>query len=151
MGVPRATVGVDLQVAAPSILRRDASVLYGCLVEEWTRDAVFDQDAVILQAPGSATPFELFFATHWLPREALARRVAMASPALGRTIWVPTPEDFVLLKSAYMASPSRSRAKAAQDAVDIEMVSRAHELDLGRVEDAATRLGTWARLAPLLS
>jgi hypothetical protein len=151
LGVPRATLDVDLQVAAPASLRRDAAVLYGCLVEEWTRDPVFDQDAVILQVPTGTTPFELFFATHWLPRQALQGRVEMASPLLGRRIWVPSSEDFVLLKSAYMTSTTRSRAKAAQDALDIEAVAQAHKLDLTRVEAQAIRLGTWARLRPHLA
>ncbi len=151
LGVPRSTLDVDLQVAAPQGLHRDASVLYGCIVEEWTRDPVFGQDVVILQAPTGATPFELFFATHWLPRQALARRVEMDSPLLERRVWVPTPEDFVLLKSAYMASPARSRAKAAQDGVDVEGVARLHDLDRSYVEENARRLGMWERLAPLLS
>jgi hypothetical protein len=63
---------------------------------------------------------------------------------------VPRPEDFVLLKSAYMVAPTRSRAKAAQDAVDVEQVARAHVLDRAYVEEAARRLDTWERLAPLL-
>lgn len=148
--VPRATLDIDLQVAAPALLPREASVLWGCIVEEWTRDEVFGQDAVIVQAPGGSVPLELFFATHWLPRQALARRVQMPSPLVARDVWVPTPEDFILLKSAYMAHPTRARAKAAQDAVDIEAVARAYALDRHYLEDAARRLGTWTRLEPLL-
>lgn len=74
----------------------------------------------------------------------------MASKLLGRDVEVPTPEDFILLKSAYMVSPTRSRAKAAQDAVDVEGVARFHALDSAYVEQNARRLGTWDRLAPLL-
>lgn len=75
LGVPRATFDVDLQVALPTKLPRGSSVAFGFIVEEWTRDPVFGQDALIVHAPTSGVPFEISFASHWLPRRALAARV----------------------------------------------------------------------------
>ncbi|HEX2022327.1 MAG TPA: nucleotidyl transferase AbiEii/AbiGii toxin family protein [Candidatus Thermoplasmatota archaeon] len=150
MGFPRATFDIDIQVVAPAAPLRGKSVVFGCIVEEWARDPVFEQDTLIAHLPSSPIPVEFFFTTHWLPAEAVRRRQMVDVPALGRQVPVPTPEDFILLKSGFWTSSARRDTKKAQDALDIEAVARRGGLDLAYVERQAARLGVWDRLAPLL-
>lgn len=152
LGVPRATFHVDVQVSLPSPPSPADSVWLGWLVEERTKDPVFGQDVLIVHVPLSSVPFELFVTDHWLTRQALERRRLLPSALLQRDVPVPRVEEFVLMKAAHMASPSRSPRKAAQDALDIEAVLAAHEgaLDRQGMERDARRLGVWERVAPLL-
>jgi hypothetical protein len=152
LGVPRATVDVDLQVAMDPPPRAASTVL-GLIIEERSRDSVFDQDVIIGHVPTSGVPIELFITSHWFTRQALERRQTVKSGMLGQEIPIPRVEDFILLKSAYMTSPARSTRKAAQDGVDVEtlMQRTAGTLDAAYVEAAARQLGTWDALRPLLT
>lgn len=150
LGMPRATLDVDVQVSAPDVPSRAKSILYGCIVEEWSKDRVFGQETVIGHVGGSGIPVEFFFTSHWFTRQALERRQRVHSPSLAREVPIPTPEDFVLLKACYLGDEGRSRAKLAQDALDVEGVAAAFPLDQKYVRENAERLGVWERLAPLL-
>lgn len=150
LGIPRATVDVDIQVSVPEPPSRARSVLYGCIVEEWSRDEVFGQETLIGHVGASGIPVEFFFTSHWFTRQALERRQRVHSPSLAREVPIPTPEDFVLLKACYLGSAHRSRAKLAQDALDIEGVVAAFPLDKAYVQTTAERLGAWGVLSPLL-
>lgn len=151
LGVPRTTFDVDLQVSLAAPPSPAASSWMGWIIEERTRDAVFGQDVLIIHVPLSSTPFELFLTSHWLTKQALARRVTRESALLGRKVAVPTPEDFMLMKAAHMASASRSERKRAQDALDIEQVAAASlTLDRAYLREHATRLGLWEQLERLL-
>lgn len=150
LGMPRATLDVDIQVSAPEAPSRAKSILYGCVVEEWSRDDVFGQETVIGHVAGSGVPVEFFVTSHWFTRQALERRQRVHSPTLALDVPVPTPEDFVVLKACYLGDAKRSRAKLAQDALDIEGVAAAFPLDRAYVQGNAERLGAWERLQPLL-
>lgn len=86
-----------------------------------------------------------------MTNQALDRRTTTYSARLDREIPLPTPEDFILLKAAYWRHPSRSRAKAAQDGVDIEAVLQNHREDLDRsyLEENARKLDLWEPLTDL--
>lgn len=144
---------MDVQVALPETPASLDPSFHGFLVEERSRDAVFDQDVLVIHRPTSPVPFEVFVTSHWLTAQALARRQQFRSEVLERKVPVPTPEDFVLMKSAFMVASTRSRRKGVQDALDIEGVADARrgEWDAAYVEVNARRLGTWDALRPLLS
>lgn len=147
---PRSTADVDLLVDddAPDV---GAASYAGLLIEERSRDEVFGQDVVAGHLPTRPLPFELFFAAHPFTRQAVRRRRPVESPEVGRSVPAPTVEDFLVMKAAYSRSPSRSQAKAAQDAVDLEAVieSRRDEIDWDFVEEHSRSLGCWDVLEPL--
>lgn len=152
LGVPRSTLDVDVQVELPGGGPPHASTFLGSIVEERTKDEVFGQDVIIVHLATSAVPFELFLTSHWFTRQALARRRTVRSALVGRDVPVPTAEDFVLLKAAYMLGPHRSPRKAAQDALDIERVVGLHRAGLDRayLEVNARKLACWTSLEPML-
>lgn len=153
LGVPRTTFDVDLQVALPAPPSPAASIWLDMLVEERSRDPVFDQEVIIAHVALSSTPFEFFLTAHWLTRQALERRWMARSELLGREVPVPTVEDFILMKAAHMVSPTRSTRKSMQDGVDITQVVAAAErpLDGDYLKRNAERLGVWSALQPLLT
>jgi hypothetical protein len=153
LGGPRSTLDVDLQIDLPNPGSSYASTFLGAIVEERSKDEVFGQEVIIVHLPTSPVPFELFLTSHWFTRQALARRRAVRSGLVARDVPVPTLEDFILLKAAYMRGPTRPPRKAAQDAVDIETVLQHHggKLDRGYVEANARKLGVWDALRPMLA
>lgn len=144
LDVPRMTRDVDLQVEAepPS---PGKSTFLGLVVEERTRDEVFDQEVLVAHLPTSGTPFELCFTTHAFTRQALERRREGAVAVLGRPVPLPTVEDFLVLKAAYHEAPGRRPRKRAQDGVDLENVILGHgdRIDWSYVEARARDVGCW--------
>lgn len=151
LGMPRTTLDIDIQLLAPPGLRRERSVVFGCVVEEWARDEVFGQDTLIAHLGTSAIPVEFFLTGHWFTRQALDRRQVIRSASLAREVAIPRPEDFVLLKTCYLASAGRRAAKRAQDALDVQSVAAAFPLDRAYLRGNAEKLGVWDALAPLLA
>lgn len=151
-GVPRATLDVDLQIDAEPP-GTGVSTYLGLIVEERTRDEVFDQEVLIGHRPTHAVPFELFFVDHWFTRQALERGDRVSSEALGLELPVPTVEDFVLLKLAYATSKTRSPRKANQDLLDLDGVVDGHRdrLDRAFLRENAERLGLTDALDDLLA
>lgn len=151
-GTPRATADIDIQVALDDVPDGSSPVFLDWMVEEQSHDAVFDQPTIILHRATSAIPVELFVARHWLPVQALARTTQIHSELAERKIPVVTAEDFLLMKSAYSQHPSRRRAKAAQDLVDMDAVVRQRRdvLDMKYLKENASRLGTWDLLQGLV-
>lgn len=150
-GVVRATFDVDIQVALPEPPSKSRSIFLGLLVEEWTKDTVFGQDVLVGHLASRPTPIELFVATHWFTRQALAQRRSTPNPYGDEPLWIPRLEDLILLKAAFMIATDRSRRKSAQDGVDIEtLIARADALDLPYLEQNARKLGVWEALAPML-
>lgn len=149
---PRSTFDADVQVRLEDPPSSTSSRFHGWFIEERSHDEVFDQETLILRHQGSPYPIELFLTTHWLPTQALQRRTTVHSDRLDREIPLPTPEDFILLKAAYWQHPSRSKAKAAQDAVDIEAVAEHHHTGLDRayLETHADDMDLWDALSELL-
>lgn len=152
LGDPRSTHDVDLQVRLDDPPERWASTWEGWFIQERAHDEVFDQATLVLQKPTETTPFELSLTSHWFTTQALNRRQQVRLERLDRDVPVPTPEDFVRLKACYWSHESRRKAKAAQDAVDIESVFLANrqEIDGEYLEDNARQLGTWPSLSDLL-
>lgn len=148
---PRSTFDADIQVRLEDPPSDTTSYLHGWFIEERAKDEVFDQDTLILRKDGSPYPVGLFLTSHWLPVQALERGTAVHSERLDRDVPIPTPEDSILLKAAYWQHPSRSKAKAAQDAVDIEAVLDHHQgsLDLGYLREHAETLELWDELQAL--
>jgi hypothetical protein len=150
-GIVRSTLDIDIQVLTPETPSKARSVVLGLIVEEWATDRTFGQEVMIGHVASSPVPVELFFTTHWFPRQALERRVGLRSAALGREIPVPQREDIILLKTAFHAAPWRSRRKAAQDAVDIEaLLEYSPTLDEQYLRENAEKLGVWPTLKEFL-
>lgn len=151
LGIPRATVDIDVQVSLERPPPVTESAFLGRCIEERARDPAFAQDALLVHSAVDPVPVELVFTTHWFARQAFARRRAHTSVRLGRAVDLPTAEDIVLLKSAFGIAPSRSRRKAAQVGVDIENVVKANpRLDQRYLEENARKLGTWEALSEIL-
>lgn len=150
LGTPRRTGDIDLLLAADPP-ETTASTYLGLLVQERSRDEVFDQVVVAGHLPTRPTPFEMFFADHPFTREAVDRGTLVDAEAFPRPLRIPTVEDFLVMKAAYSAHASRSRRKAAQDAVDLETVveTQGKAIDWGQVEEGARDLGCWDELADL--
>lgn len=151
LGPPRSTMDIDIQVHVEGAPTASETTYLGAVVEERSRDPVFEQDVYIVHLPTYAVPIELFVTSHWFTAQALDRRRMVQSGELDE-VPVPTPEDFVLLKAAYHESSQRSRAKRAADAVDIEGVIRGLRGDVDRayLEENARRLGVWPFLSDLM-
>ena len=143
LGIVRFTRDIDIQVSIPALPATMPTSFLGCLVDEVALDPVFRQETLVLHIATSGIPIELFRATHWFTVQALARRTMQKSAVLGRSVPIPTPEDFILLKLAYSASPERGDRKSVQDAIDIESVVEAHRgrLDLDYLRENAKKLG----------
>lgn len=158
LGVPRSTLDIDLQVRLREAPSNVAAYFHGWFVAERSRDDVFDQDVVILEGKATGVPVEMFLTSHWYTGQALDRRQRVESGLLSREIPVPTPEDFVLLKAAYMEASGRSEAKRNQDRLDIERVVEEHRgegkdeaFDRAYVEEHAQELGVWDALRDALA
>lgn len=141
LGYPRSTFDVDLQVRLPAPVPAGASVVYGFVIDERTRDELFGEEVLVLHLPASGVPFELFVATHWFTLQALSRRVRVSSPALRRDVAIPTREDHVLLKLARMGDAKRPRWKVAQDALDIQRALDGGPVDRAYLALNAAKLG----------
>lgn len=151
LGVPRATIDIDIQVLFPGPPPRDQSVLFECLVEEWGKDEVFGQETIIGHLGTSPVPIEFFLTAHWFTMQALKRRQLVQSELLGRLVPVPRPEDAILLKAAFAGAPRRTPGKRAQDLVDIEAIAQAAgTLDRTYLSQNAAKLGVSERVAALL-
>lgn len=150
LGTPRRTGDIDLLLGAEPPEPGESTFL-GLLVQERSRDEVFDQPVVSGHLPTKPTPFELFFADHPFTEAALERGRTTEADAFPRPLRLPTAEDFLVMKAAYSAHPSRSRRKAAQDGVDLESVveTQGKAIDWSQVEEGARDLGCWGELADL--
>src|SRR5579885_1139020 len=88
--LPRATYDLDFVIGdAPGPLDRIRRLFF---VEEETRDRYFDQRALVLEIAGNVTPIEVFIATHWFTRQALARKRMMPSGTAAGDVPVATAE-----------------------------------------------------------
>lgn len=152
LGVPRATLDIDVQIRVGEPPAVSDAYFLGLFVEEHSRDDVFDQPAVILMDPETGVPFELFITDHWFTEQAFDRRRHLHSDLLDRGVPLPTPEDFLLLKACYWQDADRPRAKANQDELDLEGVIAAHQggLDLTYLEENGRRLDVWDPLSQKL-
>lgn len=152
LGVPRSTVDIDIQIRLDPAELGTSSYFLGWFIDERAHDEVFDQVTLIVHAPSSPRPVELFLTDHWFTSQALDRRQHLQATSVGRAFPLPTPEDFVLLKAAYWRHLSRSPRKAAQDGVDIESVLAANldELDHAYLEENARKLEIWDPIRGIL-
>jgi hypothetical protein len=152
LGVPRSTLDIDLQVRLGDPPATQESYFKGWFIAERTRDEVFGQDVLILEGKETGVPVEVFLTSHWFTEQALDRQTRATSGLVDREVPIPTPEDFILLKAAYQASPDRGEAKANQDRLDIEGVHDrfGDEIDRAYIEENARRLDVWAALQPSL-
>lgn len=136
--LPRATYDLDFLVGEDERVR--AALRRSFLMVEETRDIVFGQRAWVVELPLLVTPVELFFATHWFTRQALARK--RDADLQGRVIGVASPEDLLLLKAANAVHPARPQYKQATDRADVGLLLDARpELDLAYLAQNASRLG----------
>lgn len=151
LGTPRMTMDIDIQILSDEGPAPGDAVFLGAIIQERSRDEVFGQEVVILHLPTYGVPIEVFLTDHWMTRQALERRRWVESDDLGN-VPIPTPEDFMLLKSAFHQSPTRSKVKRASDGIDIESVVKRHgeRLDSAYVEKNARRLGTWGFIEAVL-
>lgn len=152
LGVPRSTLDIDLQVHLDDPPDPFSQYFHGWFVDEHARDTIFDQDTLILEGKATGTPVEVFLTGHWFTEQALDRRQTVHSGLLDRSIPVPTPEDFILLKAAYSQGEGRSEAKVTQDRLDIESVldDRGGDLPLAYLEENARKLEVWDVVEPLI-
>jgi Nucleotidyl transferase AbiEii toxin, Type IV TA system len=143
--LPRATYDLDFLVGDdPTALAR---IRRAFLVDEETHDVFFDQRALLLEVPGTVTPVELFIATHWFTRQALARRRLAPSGTPAGEVPTATPEDLLLLKATVASHPARASFKRATDLADLGLLIDAKpDLDLRYLRENAARLGVVALL-----
>lgn len=137
--LPRATLDMDFLVEDPG--RPLDQVLRGLSLIEHTHDAFFDQDAFIFEVPSRVTPIEMFVATHWLTRDALAHVERVALPPYGE-VPVLRLEDTLLLKAALATHPARPKFKRDLDAADARSLAQGATIeDAARLSESARRLG----------
>lgn len=137
--LPRSTLDLDILVEAPA--RPLDLTLRGLHLVEKTKDVFFDQEAYVFEVATYVTPVEIFVATHWLTREAVARRRMMTVPGLGE-LPVVRADDAALLKAAVAVHPARWSAKRASDADDLRRLREADpEIDRAYLAERARRLG----------
>lgn len=145
-GMSRMTGDADIQVATEGP-PAGASTFMGCIIEEDVTESVFGQRVLVLHQPTAAIPIEVFMTGHWFTRQALARRASAWCDPLGGHVPLPTAEDLILLKAAYLMSTTRRRRKRIQDGADIESVIEANpDLDMDYIEENAKKLGVWKDL-----
>lgn len=144
--LPRATYDLDFLISEePEALARIRRAFF---VDEETHDPVFDQRALVLEVPGSVTPVELFIASHWFTRQALARKRPVRSGTAAESVPVATAEDLLLLKAAVASHPSRPSFKRATDLADLGLLIDAQpEFDLVYVRRNAAALRVETLLA----
>lgn len=131
--LPRATFDLDILVES-TVDPLDHVLRKSFPSSERTKDVFFDQTGYIFEVGTYVTPVEMFVATHWLTREALARPVVLQLPPLG-ALPVARPMDITLLKAWVAAHPARPASKRALDVDDLRRL-RAAEPTL---DDAAFR------------
>lgn len=138
----RATLDLDLLVGDPGAPLDE--VLDGLLLVEQTRDAFFDQAAYIFEVGTRVTPIEMFVASHWLTKEALALRTLVDLPPYGRVGILPA-HAAAALKAVVASHPSRPPWKRDIDRGDLAGLRDASGLDRAWLSRTAGRLGEGAR------
>ena len=150
-GVPRSTRDVDLLIS----IKREGAV--SAVIEklapivEFSAQVVFDTLTWGRRHVGqsrSMPPFkvELFemFDDPFVQSE-FARRQQIFVPMLGRTTWLPTPEDVVVQKLRW------GRSKDLDDARDVLAVQGTESLDMAYIEKWCAQHGTTERLQAALA
>jgi hypothetical protein len=150
-GVPRSTRDVDLLVSVSvegslasvmarleSIVAFDAQVVFDTLT--WGRRHVGHS---LSAPPFKVELFEVF--DDPFVRSEFSRRQRMFVPVLGRTTWLPTPEDVIVQKLRW------GRPKDLDDARDVLAVQGKESLDMAYVAHWCTQHGTTQRLTAALA
>lgn len=150
-GVPRSTKDVDLLVAvnvtggvaavikslAP-LVEFDPQVVFDTLT--WGRRQVGQSRST---PPFKVELFEVF--EDAFVQEEFRRRQQVFVPMLGRSTWLPTPEDVIVQKLRW------GRSKDLDDARDVLAVQGPETLDMAYVTAWCARHGTAARLEAALA
>lgn len=146
-GVPRATKDADVVVDFATgdldeIVRNLGDGFR--LQEQMMFETITGTTRHILEVVGSAFKIELF---HINPDPFMSgrfeRRIQLNYPELGKSVWLPTPEDVVVQKIRW------GRPKDLDDVHDVLFVSGAG-LDFPYIEKWCTEHGTSERLAAIL-
>lgn len=150
-GVPRSTKDVDLLVAV-SVTGGVAAVIQSLApLVEFEPQVVFDTLTWGRRQVGQSrsTPpfkvelFELF--DDPFVQEEFRRRQQVFVPMLGRSTWLPTPEDVIVQKLRW------GRSKDLDDARDVLAVQGPETLDMAYINAWCARHGTTARLEAALA
>ncbi|MBM3879045.1 MAG: hypothetical protein FJ387_04910 [Verrucomicrobia bacterium] len=150
-GIPRATKDVDILLSVTTgdpiarVVRRLEPIV------EFDRQAQFDTLTWSKRLVGTArgSPpfkvelFELFSDPFVL--SLFSRRRKAFSDQLGRTTWLPTPEDVIVQKLRW------GRNKDLDDARDVLAVQGPETLDMACIEKWCTQHGTTDRLRAALA
>ena len=150
-GVPRSTRDVDLLVAMnvggginavvsklDPFVQFDAQVVFDTLT--WGRRHVGQSRSA---PPFKVELFEMF--DDPFVQSEFGRRQKIFVPMLGRTTWLPTPEDVVVQKLRW------GRSKDLDDARDVLAVQGPETLDMAYIEQWCAQHGTAERLKTALA
>lgn len=150
-GIPRSTKDVDvvLSITGPNPVERvakrlepevqfDSQIQFDTLT--WGRRLV---GSARRPPPFKVELFELFDDDFVL--EQFRRRRQIHSAQLGRTTWLPTPEDLIVQKLRW------GRSKDIDDARDVLAVQGTDSLDMVYIETWSAAHGTTERLQKALS
>lgn len=150
-GIPRSTKDVDvvLSLASGDPVQRIASRLAS--VVQFDEQVQFDTLTWGKRLVGTSRQsppfkielFELFDDPFVL--EQFARKRRIFSPQIGRSTWLPTPEDVVIQKLRW------GRNKDLDDARDILAVQGPESLDMTSIENWCAQHGTTDRLKEALA
>ena len=141
---PRTTLDVDFVVAAPLGAIKEIAPHFPPtfhLDPQPQMELLTGTYRWIVEVEGSIFRVEIFhLASDPHHHELFRRRLALPMPALGQTVWIPTPEDLVIQKLRW------ARSKDLDDARNILAV-QGDAIDYAHIEMWCGRHGTLERLA----